>query len=160
MKAPEPPSEELSVWRAGLEDLDALVPLFDRYRGFYGLRSDPGLCRSYLKERISKAESVVFLAASRPGATAGFVQMYPTFGSLQAGRVFVLYDLFVSQDERRKGVGRLLMERAKAHAEEAHARSIVLSTATTNHAAQRLYESLGYRRDVEFFTYELSLGPG
>jgi RimJ/RimL family protein N-acetyltransferase len=33
----------------------------------------------------------------------------------------------------------------------------VLSTATDNIAAQRLYEKLGWQRDTVFFYYELSI---
>jgi ribosomal protein S18 acetylase RimI-like enzyme len=33
----------------------------------------------------------------------------------------------------------------------------VLSTARTNSAAQRLYESLGWVRDEEFYEYSLTL---
>jgi hypothetical protein len=32
-----------------------------------------------------------------------------------------------------------------------------LATATTNHGAQRLYESLGWLRDTEFYRYALRL---
>ena len=153
------PPPGLDVWRAGVGDIDLLAPLFDAYRGFYARPSDPDLCRRYLTDRLSRGESVVYLAGVRGDSAVGFVQMYPTFGSLAAARVFILYDLFVAVDARQKGVGRLLMERARQHAQEAGARSIVLETARTNLAAQRLYESLGYKRDDQFLTYELTLPP-
>jgi ribosomal protein S18 acetylase RimI-like enzyme len=150
-----PPAPE--VWRADVTDVDLLAPLFDAYRQFYGRPADPDLCRRYLTGRMNRDESVVFLAGVRGESAVGFTQMYPSFSSLSAGRVFILYDLFVAEDARQQGVGRLLMERARQHAREAGARSIVLETARTNRAAQRLYESLGYRRDDQFLTYELSL---
>jgi ribosomal protein S18 acetylase RimI-like enzyme len=151
------PPQGLDVWRADVGDVGLLSPLFDAYRGFYGRPSDPDLCRRYLTDRLSRGESVVFLAGVRGGSAVGFVQMYPTFGSLAAARVFILYDLFVAPEARQNGVGRLLMERAHRHAQETGARSIVLETARTNHAAQKLYESLGYKRDDQFLTYELTL---
>ena len=94
----------LDVWRADVTDIDLLAPLFDAYRQFYGRASDPELCRRYLTDRLSRDESVVFLAGVRGGAAVGFTQMYPTFGSLSAGRVFILYDLFVAADARKTGI--------------------------------------------------------
>jgi ribosomal protein S18 acetylase RimI-like enzyme len=49
------------------------------------------------------------------------------------------------------------MERATQHAHETGADSIILETAANNHAAQRLYENLGYKRDEVFYRYALLL---
>jgi ribosomal protein S18 acetylase RimI-like enzyme len=142
---------------ATVADVDRVAPLFDSYRQFYGLPSDLPLCRHYLAERISRDESVVLLAAGADGATLGFVQMYLGFSSLAAARTCVLYDLFVDPVARQRGVGRRLMEAAADEARRRGAVSLVLSTAKTNRNAQRLYESLGWVRDEEFFEYSLRL---
>ena len=142
---------------ATLADAGRVAPLFDAYRQFYGLPSDLTLCRQYLAERLARDESVVLLAADADGTTLGFVQMYPTFSSLRAARVFVLYDLFVDPAARQRGLGRRLMEAAAEEARRRGAVSLVLSTAKTNHPAQRLYESLGWLRDEEFYEYNLKL---
>lgn len=142
---------------AGVADVDRVVPLFDAYRQFYGLPPDPGRCRRYLAERLEHGESVVLLAADGHGAVLGFVQMYPTFSSLRIARTYVLYDLFVDPAARRRGVGRRLMEAAAQEARRRGAVSLVLSTAKTNHPAQRLYESLRWVRDEDFYEYNLSL---
>ena len=138
-------------------DLDCVVPLFDAYRQFYGLPSDLSLCRQYLAGRVGGNESVVLLAADHDGAAVGFVQMYPGFSSLSAARTYLLYDLFVDPAARRHGVGRRLMEAAADEARRRGAVSLALSTAKTNHPAQRLYESLGWVRDEEFYEYNLRL---
>jgi ribosomal protein S18 acetylase RimI-like enzyme len=149
-----PPAD---LWRAGTEDLDLLVPLFDAYRQFYKLPSDLELCRDYLTARLERGEAVVFLAGTRGTQGLGFTLLYPTFASLHAKAIFVLYDLFVTPAGRGKGLGRQLMNRARKHAEEAGAAAIVLSTAHSNIIGQTLYESLGYKQDTEFLTYELML---
>jgi ribosomal protein S18 acetylase RimI-like enzyme len=138
-------------------DADRVAPLFDAYRQFYGLPPDLGRCRQYLAERLERDESVVLLAADAGRPPLGFVQMYPTFSSLRAARVFVLYDLFVDPAARQRGVGRRLMEAAVEEARRRGAASLVLSTAKTNHRAQRLYESLGWVREDGFYEYSLSL---
>ena len=145
------------IWRAGVEDLDLLVQLFDAYRQFYKLPSNPTLCREYLKARLERNEAVVFMAGARRVEGQGFTLLYPTFASLHARPIWVLYDLFVSPTARKGGVGRQLMNRARAHAVETGAASIVLSTARTNVIGQALYESLGYVQDKEFLNYELFL---
>jgi ribosomal protein S18 acetylase RimI-like enzyme len=138
-------------------DADRVAPLFDAYRRFYGLPSDVPLCRRYLAERLSRDESVVLLATEADGTALGFVQMYPGFSSLSAARTFVLYDLYVDPAARQRGVGRRLMEAAAEEARRRGAVSLVLSTAKTNHPAQRLYESLGWVRDEDFYEYSLQL---
>jgi ribosomal protein S18 acetylase RimI-like enzyme len=146
-----------TIGLATAADVDRVAPLFDAYREFYGLPSDLRLCRRYLAERIGRDESVVLLAADACGTALGFVQMYPGFSSLAAARTYVLYDLFVDPAARQRGVGRRLMEAAAEEARQRGAVSIVLSTARTNQPAQRLYESLGWVRDEEFYEYNLRL---
>jgi ribosomal protein S18 acetylase RimI-like enzyme len=138
-------------------DADRVAPLFDAYRRFYGLPSDLPLCRQYVAERLQREESVVLLASEADGTAVGFVQMYPGFSSLSAARTYVLYDLFVDPAARRRGVGRDLMTAAAEEARRRGAVSLELSTARTNHGAQRLYESLGWLRDDEFYSYHLRL---
>ncbi len=145
------------VRRATSGDAERVAPLFDAYRQFYGLAPDLALSRRFIAERIERDESIVLLAQTADGTSLGFVQMYPTFASLRAARVFVLYDLFVAPAARRHGVARRLMEAAVGEARAAGAVAISLQTARTNRAAQRLYESLGWKRDEEFLEYGLAL---
>jgi ribosomal protein S18 acetylase RimI-like enzyme len=150
----------VSIRRATIDDLPVLAPLFDAYRQFYRKPADLALARRFLEERLSRNESVIFLALAddRGGAEAlGFTQLYPTFCSTAAAPILVLYDLFVAPGGRRRGVGRALMEAAHRFARERGVQRVVLSTAHDNLKAQALYESLGYRLDTEFRTYELPL---
>jgi len=145
---------------ATVEDADRVAPLFDAYRQFYGLAPDLALASRFMADRLARGESVVLLAAAADGTPMGFVQMYPGFSSLRAARTYVLYDLFVQPRARRHGVGRLLMEAASDEARRAGAVALVLSTAKTNVGAQRLYESLGWVRDEDFYEYGLDLSRG
>ena len=148
---------QVHVRRATSGDAERVAPLFDAYRQFYGLGPDLALSRRFIAERLGREESIVLLAQSADGTSLGFAQMYPTFSSLRAARVFVLYDLFVAPAARRHGVARRLMEAAVGEARAAGAVAISLQTARTNRAAQRLYESLGWKRDEEFLEYGLAL---
>ncbi len=153
-----PSTDPLGVRVATAGDASRIAPLFDAYRQFYGLPSDPPLAQRYLAERLALGESAVLVAEGADGTALGFVQMYPTFSSLRAARVFVLYDLYVDAAARRLGVARRLMDAAATHARTAGAVALTLQTARSNDAAQRLYEALGWRRDEDFIEYVLTIG--
>lgn len=146
-----------TLHRAGLADLDALAPLFDAYRVFYGQASDPALARAFLGERIANDESVLFLATDASGRGVGFTQLYPLFSSVRARRTWLLNDLFVATDARRGGVAQALIASATDFARHSGAARITLSTAHTNTAAQALYERLGWVRDHDFRDYAFTL---
>jgi ribosomal protein S18 acetylase RimI-like enzyme len=143
--------------RAQEQDVSALAPLFDAYRQFYDMPVESERTREYLSERMKKSESVIFVAADESGQLLGFCQLYPTFCSVFLGRIFVLYDLFVSPDARRSGVGKALLGAAEHYAVESGALRMNLRTAKTNVAAQALYESSGWKRDELFHTYSKRL---
>lgn len=144
---------------ASLDDIDDLAPLFDAYRVFYRQTSDMELARRFLLQRMKLRESVVFLARDADTRAAlGFVQLYPGFSSVSAGRVWVLNDLFVMPDARGRGIGRALMQRAREHGEITNVLRLTLSTAETNRAAQQLYESEGWQRDHDRY-YQLPIRP-
>ena len=88
----------------------------------------------------------------------GFVQLYPSFSSVAARRLWVLNDLYVTPEGRGRGIGRALMERARRHAVETGACRLTLETMSDNETARALYRSLGYTPDppnVEHHTLEL-----
>ncbi len=146
-----------TIHRATVDDLDGLTPLFDGYRQFYLQPSSPDRARAFLAERMERDESVIFAARLEAPRLIGFTQLYPTFSSILGGRCWILGDLFVAPEARSHGVGRALLERARRFGVETSADYLELTTAVTNETAQRLYESLGWRRDREYYHYELSL---
>ena len=136
--------------------LPGLAVLFDLYRQFYHCAPDPDLALAFLTARMERHESHVLVAASSADVF-GFTQLYPTFCSVDAGRILVLYDLFVSSGQRRQGLGEKLMRAAHEFALEQGAVRLDLETAKDNLPAQALYEKLGYQRDNEFFKYSYPL---
>lgn len=138
---------------ATIEDLDALAPLFDAYRQFYEQASDPGLARRFVHDRIQNQESVILLASNPARQPVGFCQLYPSFCSVLAQPIYVLYDLFVASGARRSGAGRALLLAAEGMAAEHGKARLDLTTARSNTAAQAAYESLGWVRDEVFFAY-------
>jgi ribosomal protein S18 acetylase RimI-like enzyme len=143
---------------AGEPDAAKIAPLFDSYRQFYGKPPDARRALEFIRERLERAESVIFLAEDESGRALGFVQLFPSFTSVEARRLWVLNDLYVGAEARGLGVGRALMEAAREHAVRTGARRLTLETMTENRRAWSLYESLGYVRaeeSVRFYTLEL-----
>ena len=138
------------------EDLPALGKLFDEYRQFYQLPTDVQKATAYLEARLGARESVVLIAADEAGQLLGFTQLYPTWCSLLAVPVYVLYDLYVAPQARRRGVGRALLKAAAQRGQRDGKLRMTLSTAKTNADAQSVYESLGWQRDNEFYVYNLN----
>ena len=147
----------IAVMRAEMAHLEQLVPLFVGYREFYKQPPEVERSRAFLRERLERGDSVIFLALREDGAAAGFTQLFPSFSTAALKRLWILNDLFVAPEYRRYGVGRLLMERARTFAVETGALGLALETQTTNATAQALYESLGWQRDREFYTYALDV---
>jgi GNAT superfamily N-acetyltransferase len=145
----------VQVKRATTADIATIAPLFDAYRQFYRRPGNLDGARAYLTERLARDESVVFFALLDDGTPAGFTQLYPIFSSTSMQRLWLLNDLFVAPEARRAGVGRALLERAHAFARETNAKGLMLQTAVDNIPAQRLYESLGWQRDNDFYVYTL-----
>ncbi|WP_020158512.1 GNAT family N-acetyltransferase [Methylobacter marinus] len=145
-----------SIRQAVVSDIDALAPLFDGYRQFYGRESDVRAAREFLLARFNHGESVVFIAHDA-NVPVGFAQLYPGFSSVSLARTFVLNDLFVRENCRRKGIGSLLLAAAVEFGESLGAVRLSLSTAVGNETAQALYQSAGWRRDEQFFVYHYAI---
>lgn len=146
------------IERAGPQNLPLLAPLFDAYRQFYDQPADLPLAERFLRDRLARDESLVWLAWQ--GAQAiGFCQCYPTFCSVVAAPIFVLYDLYVQPGARSLGAARALIQAAVDEGRARGCARLDLSTAKTNLPAQSLYESLGWLRDEEFFVYSATPSP-
>jgi GNAT superfamily N-acetyltransferase len=147
------PAVTVKIIQAGVGDVNAVAPLFDRYRQFYGQEPDLEGSTEFLTERLRKQQSVIFLACEEtasPLTGLGFVQLYPSFTSVRMKPIWILNDLFVAQEVRRAGTARLLMDAALDLARSTGAARLVLSTAKDNVQAKSLYLSLGYRLDEQF----------
>lgn len=150
----------MKIQYADQSHVDEVSRLFDLYRQFYECEADVSLARTFIQSRIQNNESDIFVALDGTKAL-GFVQLYPSFCSIDAGKIYILHDLFVDSDERKKGVGRSLMDRATAWAKENGVVRLDLLTEHSNKAGQHLYESLGYKRMLEdYHAYSLPVSQG
>lgn len=138
---------------ADLKDLEELVSLFDAYRVFYEKPSDMGQARTFLQERITLQDSIIFIATDDAGRQVGFTQLYPLFSSTRMKKLWLLNDLFVIPQMRGKGISIALIERAKKHCQDTLACALILETAKTNVIGNQLYPKTGFVLDDEYNHY-------
>lgn len=145
------------IVKAEEKDLEELGRLFNLYRIFYEEEDDLEKASRYIAERFNHRDSEIFVAQEGNIGLTGFVQLYPSFCSVSAMPILILYDLYVDHSHRGKGIGRLLMNAARDFAKDNGFKRLELSTAKDNHIGQSLYESLGYELDEEFLHYSLDV---
>lgn len=147
----------MNIVKAGQEHIIEVSRLFDLYRQFYECDPDLELATKFITERVIRRESDIFVAVADNKAR-GFVQLYPSFCSVEAVKIYILYDLYVDAECRKSGLGESLMNRATEWAKENGAARLDLLTAHSNVAGQHLYEKLGYKKvNEDFFAYSLEV---
>ena len=139
--------------KATIQDLSQLAELFDQYRVFYQKESDILSAENFLKERIEKQDSEIYVAESE-GVLVGFVQLYPLFSSTRMKKYWLLNDLFVNVNHRGKGFSKELIEAAKEVCKSSDACGILLETGKSNDIGNQLYPSCGFELYDEVNFYE------
>lgn len=143
--------------RANIKDLEKIAPMFDAYRQFYEQEPNLEFAKEFISARLNNNESIIFIVEDKMQNLLGFCQIYPSFCSVIGAPIYVLYDLFVSPNARKSGLGKMLLEQAREHAKENNIPRMDLTTAKANLNAQSLYESLGWVRDEIFYAYSKSV---
>ena len=142
---------------ASVSDLKQLALLFDAYREFYEQNPNLTLATSFVAARLTNADSIILIAENEKQQLIGFCQIYPSFCSVAAAKIGMLYDLYVNVSARKTGAGRALMLAAHEYAANNNMLRLDLTTAKDNLKAQALYESLGWARDDVFYAYSKQL---
>lgn len=138
------------IRRAKKKDIDQLSVLLDKYRIFYKQPPDVESAKSFLKKRMKRKESVIFVAEERRNLI-GFTQLFPIFSSVSMQRTWLLNDLYVDEKARGIGAATTLLNAAKEFGEETNAKWLVLQTAADNSTAQKVYEKNGWIKETDFF---------
>lgn len=140
------------IRKATLNDVDAVAELFDQYRTWYGKESNVTGAIEFLKARISKDESIVFIVVEGD-VMAGFTQLYPVFSSMRMQRQWLLNDLFVKDEYRGRGFSKALLEQAKELCRQTQACGFTLETAKSNNIGNKLYPAMGMELNTAFSFY-------
>ena len=148
----------MQILKANIDHVDLVVPLFDSYRQFYDQKSDPESVMDFLSQRLNRNESVIFVALDEEkNQGIGFVQLYPSFSSVNMKRMWILNDLFVDENYRKQGVAEALIETSRQLAIKSNSSGIVLETQISNKHAQMLYDKAGFVKDNNHHYYFLEV---
>src|SRR6188768_1562664 len=136
------------IRRAKKKDIDKLSVLFDKYRIFYKQSSDIGNAKSFLKKRMKRMESVIFVAEERK-ELIGFTQLFPIFSSVSMKRTWLLNDLYINERSRGIGAATKLLDAVKEFGAETNSKWLLLQTAADNFTAQKVYEKNGWVKETD-----------
>ena len=147
----------MDIKQINLSQANLVIGLFDKYRVFYKKDSDVGLAERFIKTRLANNESVIFVALEGD-LPIGFTQLYPKYSSVSAVKNWILNDLYVESNYRKKGIGEALIKTAMDFAKADGATYVQLETAVENYTAQSLYEGIGFQKqapDTEYYLYRI-----
>ncbi len=137
----------MNIIQATSEHLNHLVPLFDGYRVFYRQESNKTAVKTFLKERLTKKDSIIYLAYIDE-IPVGFTQLYFLFSSVSMRPMFILNDLYIDKNYRGKSIGTSLINKAKDLCSQKQYKGIIIQTENTN-PAQHLYQREGFVKDTD-----------
>ncbi|TGK82226.1 GNAT family N-acetyltransferase [Leptospira noumeaensis] len=144
----------MKIRQANYKDVLKISPVFDEYRQFYGQSTNITGATRFLQDRMEHAQSIIFVAEDpNTGEIAGFTQLYPVFSSISMQRSYILNDLYVKKDFRKKGIAKQLIGEVKSFTKSNSGKGLELSTSTHNKEARALYTKEGFEQETEFLTY-------
>ena len=140
----------LMVRTANREDAPLLARMLHDFNTEFG---DPTPGPEVLSRRveayIEDGRKTFLLGGAEEGAERGFAQVSFNPSIWADEPVGLLEELYVVPDRRGEGVGRELMEALLALARERGAAGMEVITGESDTAARGLYESVGFRNDIE-----------
>ena len=142
----------IKIEEANTDHLEKLVRLFDAYRVWYRQPSDLSTAKQFLKDRIVKKESIIYIALDGD-QLVGFTQLYPLFSSTRMKRLWLLNDLYVDEAYRGKGVSKQLINAAKDLAHHTNAAGILLETEKSNTIGNQLYPAMDFELESNNFYF-------
>jgi len=136
---------EPRAWIAGPEEAAAVAALLIAFRDWYG-RDDPpdATFHAGVERLIARDDTDYVLAAAGGGEPGGVCQLRYRYGLWMAADDCWLEDLFVRDEDRRKGLGEALIAKAVERARERGCGRVELDVSQSNRSAWRLYERMGF----------------
>ncbi|HTB53514.1 MAG TPA: GNAT family N-acetyltransferase [Ferruginibacter sp.] len=153
----------MEIKRINKQEVKLVADLFNKYRVFYKQPSDMITAKKFIQSRLDNNESIILVAfepINDRKLPVGFTQLYPAYSSVRAIKYWILNDLYVEIDHRKKGIGEKLIQTAMDFAKKDGAAIVELSTAIDNYTAQTLYENIGFEKQKAaegYFTYQIKL---
>ncbi len=138
-------------------DISSVLPLMRDLAVFEEYIDNFAVTEAVLLEQGFKTSPPNFycLVAELGTEIVGVLVYYFLPFSASAKPVLYIKELFVSEDARGHGAGKMLMQRAALEARDAGCSGIKWTVANWNESAKRFYESLGARANPVWIEYGL-----
>jgi ribosomal protein S18 acetylase RimI-like enzyme len=134
---------DVAIRAARPDEVDAvleLYPLLFEPPGYTPRGWDPERARASLRRAISEQDSTILVADTGGGELVGLISAYLDLDSVRFGLRCWVEDLAVVPFRRSAGIGKALLDSAKAWAKERGATHLELDTGLGRTDAQRFYE--------------------
>src|SRR5699024_9895254 len=126
-------SNDIIIMKAGLNQLELVVKLFKEYRTFYKKLANIEEEKKFIYDRIINQQSVIFLATHRNKNPLGFVQLYPSFSSVNLTKIWILNDLYFAQTARHHSEANIYIQKSSTYALDQWAKLIIIYNSNVNH---------------------------
>ncbi len=133
----------MTIRPAREDEVEAVLPMYEWLFAPPGppvASWNPGRGATSLAAAIAGTDSTVLVAEADDGTLVGLITAYLDLDSVRFGRRCWVEDLAVSPVHRSAGVGKALLDSAKAWARERGATHLELDTGWARADAQRFYE--------------------
>ncbi len=108
-------------------------------------------------ERLSKRETdKIFVAEDEQRSLVGYLWVGEGTNMMTGLKHGYIYDIFVREDCRGKGYGRIFMEKAENYCREKNLSRILLMVSVSNERAARLYDKMGYKAEQTYMAKALN----
>lgn len=136
-------------------NLNEVLPLIRMYQEFYEVIDiSEDVNRRFFLQFGENSPLGCQFAYRRDRCFLGFATVYFSYSSIATGKIAILNDLFTMPEARGQGIGRALIERARAYAASHGATRLQWLTAPDNAQAQLLYNSLETKNTLwRLYTY-------
>jgi ribosomal protein S18 acetylase RimI-like enzyme len=105
---------------------------------------------------VKKESHRVFIAEDDNQALLGYVWIGEGSNPMTGTNHGYIYDIFVKEEQRRKGIGMRLMEEAERYCRKTEYHEMLLMVAVTNQPAQKLYAKQGFKAEQMYMLKRLT----
>jgi len=108
-------------------------------------------------EKLSKRETgKIFVAENETHAFLGYLWVGEGSNMMTGLKHGYIYDIFVREEFRGKGIGKILLERAESYCREKRYSRILLMVSVSNQAAMKLYGEMGFKAEQTYMAKVLN----
>ena len=147
--------ERIVIRKGRRADADEFIGLVLALAKFEHLDPPSDAGRKRLVEDVFEKKRINLFVAAEGERLLGYALYFYTYSSFLAKPSLYLEDLFVLEEERKRGVGLALFKRCVEEAVTKRCGRMEWAVLTWNEKALRFYEKLGAKRLSDWYTYRL-----